>query len=174
MTRSRLQLLLDLADPRIQVVHEILLFSVGGLPLRLLLEGMVCVFDLPLQIIDLLLILLDHFLTEVRSLGQLLLNLFVVLQVLRQVRDHALHLMVLEHEVFRALRLIVEFGRQLHILDHSQLRCTLQLVLIGHRVLHSHCSDLHQHVLSQLVDLLDPVLLDTLDQVAVHLLLILH
>ena len=71
--------------------------------------------------------------------------------------------MVSEHEVLRALRLVVKFGCQLHVLDDSELGRTLQLVLVSNRVLHSNCSDLHQHVFPQLVDLLDPVLLNTCD-----------
>lgn len=40
--------------------------------------------------------------------------------------------MVLEHEILSALRLVVELGRQLHVLNHGELRSALQLVLIRH------------------------------------------
>ena len=65
-----------------------------------------------------------------RALSQLFLDLFVVFEVLRQVSNHRLHLVVLEHQVFRALRLVVQLRSQLHILDHGQLRGALKLVFV--------------------------------------------
>ena len=76
--------------------------------------------------------------------------------------------MILEHEVFSAFGLIVKLCCQLHVLNHSELRSTLQLVLIRHRVLHAHLSYLHEHVLPQLVNLLDPITLNAFNQIVVH------
>ena len=72
----------------------------------------------------------------------------MIFQVLRQVCDHLLHLVVLEHQIFGSLGLVVELGRQLGILYDSQSCRTLKLILIGHRVLHTDGSNLHEHVLS--------------------------
>ena len=55
--------------------------------------------------------------------------------------------MVLEHEILGPLRLVVELRSQLHVLNHGELGCALELVLIRHRVLHADLPDLHQHVL---------------------------
>ena len=69
MTLRGLQLLLDLLDSSVQIVHQILLLSVLGLSLSLLLRSLVTIFNLLLQINDLLLILLDDLLAEMRSLS---------------------------------------------------------------------------------------------------------
>ena len=69
MTLRGLQLLLDLLDSSVQIVHQILLLSVLGLSLGLLLRSLVTIFNLLLQINDLLLILLDDLLAEMRSLS---------------------------------------------------------------------------------------------------------
>lgn len=107
-----------------------------------------------------------------RSLGKFFFYLLVILQVLAQVCNNALHLVVPEHEVLRALRLVVKFGRQLHVLDDGELGRALQLILISHRVLHSNSPDLHQHIFPQLINLFNPVLFDTCDQVVMHCLLL--
>ena len=52
----------------------------------------------------------------------------------------------------------------MHVLDHGELGRALQLILIRDRVLHPNRSNLHQHVLSQLIYLLDTVFLDACDQ----------
>ena len=72
----------------------------------------------------------------------------MIFQVLRQVGDHLLHLVVLEHQIFGSLGLVVELSRQLGILYDSQSCRTLKLILISHRVLHTDGSNLHEHVLS--------------------------
>ena len=125
MTLRRLELLLDLRDACIQVVHQVLLFGVRCLPLGLSFEFVVRVLNLRLQILDLLLVLLNDFLAEVGSFGELFFDLFVILEVLTQVSYNAFHLVVAEHEVFRPLRLVVELRSQLHVLDHSELGCAL-------------------------------------------------
>ena len=103
MTLRGLQLLLDLLDSSIEIVHQILLLSVLGLSLGLLLRSLVTIFDFLLQINDLLLVLLNDLLAEVRSLGQFLLNLFVVFEVFREIADHRLHFMVFEHQILSLL-----------------------------------------------------------------------
>ena len=60
--------------------------------------------------------------------------------------------------------MVVELRRQLHVLDHGELGRALQLILICDRVLHPNRSNLHQHVLAQLIYLLDTVFLDASDQ----------
>jgi hypothetical protein len=72
--------------------------------------------------------------------------------------------MVFEHQVLGLLRLVVQLCRQLHVLNNRQLGCALELVLVGDGVLHADGSDLHEHVFSEFVDLLDPVLLDAFDE----------
>ena len=56
----------------------------------------------------------------------------MVFKVLGQVRDNPLHLMVLEHEILGALRLVVQLSSQLHVLNDGELGRPLKLVLIGH------------------------------------------
>ena len=65
MALSRLKLLFNLLDARVQIVHQILLFSVRGLSLCLRLKLVVRVFYLLLQFLNLLFILLNNFLAEV-------------------------------------------------------------------------------------------------------------
>lgn len=65
MTLRRLELLLNLLDSRIEIIHKILLLGVLRLSLGLLLELLVCIFNLRIQFSDLLLILLNDFLAEV-------------------------------------------------------------------------------------------------------------
>ena len=102
MALRLLQLLLYLVDTRVQVVHQVLLFSINVLPSRVFLELLVIVLDLRLQVHYLLLVLLDDLLAEVGALGELLLDFFMILQVLGQVCDNTLHFVVFEHEIFRA------------------------------------------------------------------------
>lgn len=79
MALRGLQLLLYLLNARVQVVHQVLLLSIRCLSLSLRLELDVRVLDLLFQLLYLLLVLLDHFLAEVGSLGKFFFNLFVVL-----------------------------------------------------------------------------------------------
>ena len=80
--------------------------------------------------------------------------------------------MIFEHQVFRAFGLVVKLGSELHVLNHGQLCGALQLILVGDRVLHAHLADLHQHIFTQLVNLLDSVSLDTLNERLVRSLLL--
>jgi len=99
--------LLYLLDASIQIIHQVLLLRVCRLPFRLCLKLYVGVFYLLLQLLDLLLVLLNDFLAEVGSLCKLFLNLLMVYQLLAQIRNDTFHLMVPEHKVLRALRLVV-------------------------------------------------------------------
>ena len=132
MTLGRLELLFDLTDASVEIVHQVLLLRIGSLPLRLGLELTIRVLDFFLEVLDLLFVLLYDFLAEVRPFSKLFLDLFVVLQVLAQVCDDAFHLVVAEHQVFRPLRLVIQLGCELHVLDNGELGRTLQLVLISH------------------------------------------
>ena len=130
--------------------------------------------DLVLQLCDLLLVLLDDLLAEVRSFGKLFLDLFVILQVFGQVSNYRLHFVIFEHQVLSALRLVVQLSSELHVLNDCKFGSTLQLILVGHRVLHSDLSDLHQHVFPELVNLLDTVALDAFNQSFVRSLLLIY
>ena len=70
----------------------------------------------------------DDLLAEVRPLGELLLNFFVNRDVPVQRLDQGLLLVILRHELFSLLRLILQLARQLYILDLGQPRRCLLLV----------------------------------------------
>ena len=110
----------------------------------------------------------DHLLTEVGPLGQLLLDFFMVGEVFLQVRYHGLHLMVPEHDVLCALALVVQLGCQLHVLQNGKSRGALQLLFVCHRVLHANSPDLHQHIFTEPVNLLQSLFFDAFK----HLLLV--
>ena len=78
------------------------MLSINGMTSRIFLKLFVSVLYFRLQVHNLLLVLLDDLLAEVGALSELLLDFFVVFQVLRQVRYNTLHFMVFEHEVLRA------------------------------------------------------------------------
>ena len=107
MTLSRLQLRLDLLDARVQIIHQVLLFSILCRLFTLVLRLLVCLGNLILQLCDLLLVLLDNFLAEMTAFSKFIFDLFVIFQILCQICNHGLHLMILEHQVFGALRLVV-------------------------------------------------------------------
>ena len=69
MILRRLQLLLDLCDACVQIVHQVLLLSVRSLAFGLCLEFIIRILNLLLEILDLLFVLLNDFLTEMRSFG---------------------------------------------------------------------------------------------------------
>ena len=98
------------------------------------------------------------------ALSQFFLNLLVILQVFLQIGDDALHLVIFEHKVFGALRLVVELGCELHVLDDCEFGRALQLVFIRDRVFHAHLPYLHEHVLPQFVDLLDTIALNAIKE----------
>lgn len=107
MTLRRLQLLLDLLNSRVQVIHQVLLLSVLHLPPRLLFLLHVNIFDLFLKVFDLLFVLLDDFLAEMTALSQLFLHFFVVFEVFLKLSNLALHRVVFKHESLCAFRLVV-------------------------------------------------------------------
>ena len=78
------------------------MLSINCVTSHVFLELLVSILNLSLQVYYLLLVLLDDLLAEVGALSELLLDFFVVFQVLRQVRYNTLHFMVFEHEVLRA------------------------------------------------------------------------
>ena len=83
---------------------------------------LLCLLQVLFQLFNLLLVLLDHFLAEVGPLGQLMLNLLVVVQVLAQSFDDLAHLVIFVHLVLCLLRLVLKFTGQGGILDHGQFR----------------------------------------------------
>ena len=80
--------------------------------------------------------------------------------------------MIFEHQVFRALGLVVKLGSELHVLNHGELCGALELILVRDGVLHADLADLHQHIFTQLVNLLNPVTLDALNERFVRSLLL--
>ena len=107
MTLSRLELRLDLLDARVQIIHQVLLFSILCCLFTLVLRLLVCLGNLILQLCDLLLVLLDNLLAEMTAFSKFIFDLFVIFQILCQICNYGLHLMILEHQVFGALRLVV-------------------------------------------------------------------
>ena len=81
MILRRLQFLFDLRDALVEVVHQVLLLVIDCPLLFLLLKLLVSVLDLSLKLFYLAFVLLDNFLTEMRSLGELILYLLVIGQV---------------------------------------------------------------------------------------------
>ena len=108
MVSSCRKFLLDLRDPLVEIVHQVLLLIIDIFLIFINLESLVSIADLLLQLLDLCGILLDNLLTEVRTLCQLFLNFLVIRQVLRQILNDACHLVVLVHQVLSLHRLILE------------------------------------------------------------------
>ena len=98
------------------------------------------------------------------SFSQFFLYLLVILQVFLQIGDDSFHLMIFEHKVLSPFGLVVELGCELHVLDDCELGGALQLVFICDRVFHAHLPYLHEHVLPQLVDLLDTIALNAIKE----------
>lgn len=147
------QFALNCLDPLVQVVLEVGLVvgHFADSPWFRCLE----VSDFILQLLDLFLVLFDDFLTEVRPLGQLLLDFLVVGQVPLQVGDPLLHDMVLVHQVLSLLRLVLELASQLHVLDDRKLGGADQLVFVHVKHLDLDCPNLEQHLFPQRIDLLN-------------------
>ena len=82
------------------------------------------------DIIQLLLLSLDNFLAEVRTLGQFLLHLLVDLNLALVRLNLLLHLVVLVDKNFGLLGLMLQFGGKLMILEDSQVSGRLQLLVI--------------------------------------------
>lgn len=99
MILRRLQFLLDLRDALVEVVHQVLLLVIDCPLLLLFLELLVSVLDLCLKLFYLAFVLLDNFLTEMRSLGELVLYLLVIGQVFLKILNDACHLVVFVHKV---------------------------------------------------------------------------
>ena len=87
MTLRHGQLLFNLGNAGVEVIHQVLLLSVLRRPLRLLLHALVILRNLRLQLLDLLLVLMDDFLAEVAAFCKFFFHFFMVLQVLGQVGD---------------------------------------------------------------------------------------
>ena len=136
-----------------------------------LLELLVVITYLLLQRLDLSRILLDDLLAEVRSLGKLLLNFFVIGKVLRQILDNACHRFVLVHQMLSLHRLVLKFTSQLRILANCQPRGPDQLVFVHVEHLDFDVSDLKKHLFPQIVNLMDFVLLNVCEDLRMSSLL---
>jgi hypothetical protein len=84
-----------------------------------------------------------------------LLDFTVVRQVTLKGLDSLLHHVVLVHQIFRLHRVVLEFSSELNILDDGKFGSAHELVLVHVQHLHLHSSNLQQHLLSQVVNLLD-------------------
>ena len=128
--------LLDLIDLRLQEFDELFVTLLLLLTNHLSL-GLVVTLLLLLQIGDLLFVLLhlgvqlgDHFLTEVRSFCEFVLDLLVNLNVLLQANDLLSHLVILVEQSLSLFRLELQLARELVVLLNGQLRCVFQLGFI--------------------------------------------
>ena len=71
-------------------------------------------------------------------------------------------------------RLVVKFSSQLSVLNDCQLGGALELIFLGDGVLHPHLSDLHQHLFTQLICLLNYLLRYVLDDSFLSSLLLIY
>ena len=106
---------------------------------------------------ELLLEPLDHFLAEVTSLGELLLDLLVDLDLALVRLDLCLHLIVLEDEDLSLLRLMLQLGGQLMVLKDSQMRSCLQLLIVHGQQVRLRLLDVEEHLFAQLLSLFYPI-----------------
>lgn len=91
------------------------------------------------------------------SLSKLLLHLFVDLDLTLVSLDLRLHLVVLEDEDLRLLRLMLKFSGQLMVLQNGQVRRSLQLLVVHGEQVCLGLFDVKEHLLSQLFCLLDAI-----------------
>lgn len=84
----------------------------------------------------------------------------MIYQISFQSFYYAPHLVAFVHLVFRLLGLILEFTRQTCILDDCKFSGAYQLVFVHVKHFDFNSSDLQKHVLPQLVDLHDFVMLN--------------
>ena len=77
--------------------------------------------------------------------------------------------MILVHQVLSLLRLVFKLACQLNVLDNRQLSRANKLVLVHVEHLDLDCPDLHQHLLSECIDLLYLLLFDLVDNFGVRL-----
>ena len=110
-----------------------------------------------LRIGELLLEPLDDFLAEVTSLGELLLDLFVDLDLALVRLDLCFHLVVLENEDLRLLRLMLQLGGQLMVLEDSQMCRCLQLLIVHGQQVRLRLLDVEEHFFAQLLSLFYPI-----------------
>lgn len=94
---------------------------------------------------------LDDFLAEVRSLGQLLLNFLMNVNVTDERLNLLLVLIVLQEQFLSLLRLELELGRELTVLEDGEAGRRLQLLIVQREQVRLGLFDLEQHLLSQLL-----------------------
>ena len=168
------ELLLDLLDSLVEIILQILLFGVLHLFTALnLILGILRVYVL-LKLLDLLLKLCDYFLTVEWSLGKLFLNVLMINKIFLKVGDYVGHFMILQNQVLCLSWLVVQFCSQLSVLHNCKLGSALQLIFFRDWVLHPHLPNLHQHLLSQFISLLDDLLLDVINHSLLCFMLLLY
>lgn len=100
---------------------------------------------------------LDDFLAEVGPLGQLFLDFLVDLDLALVSLNLLLHLVILEDEDLGLLRLVLQLGRQLVVLQDRQVRRCLQLLVVHSQEVGLRLLDVEEHLFAELFGLLDPV-----------------
>lgn len=71
--------------------------------------------------------------------------------------------MILVHQMFSLLRLVLQFTSQLGILNHRELRSADQLLFVQVEHVDFDCADLQQHFFTQFFDFLHFFIFDLLD-----------
>ena len=142
---NMLQLLLEEVDHFLVVLCRLLLGHLGYLIIVALLLFLFEGGRLSLK-------LLNDLLAEVRSLGQLLLHVLVDADLTFKPLDGLLHLVVLEQQLLSLLRLMVQLGSQLMILQDLEARRRLHLLLVERDQVGLGLRDLVLHLLLQLGD----------------------
>ena len=109
------------------------------------------------NIVELLLLPLDHFLTEVGTFCQLLLDFLVNLDLTLVRLNLLLHLIVLVYEDLGLLGLVLQFCGQLVVLKNSEMSRRLQLLVIHGQEIGLSLLDIEEHLFAKLLSLTDSV-----------------
>ena len=153
------QFVLNIFKLVFQEVHEVVVL-VGVRGAELVLSGFSLARDahhswlaclsfkpLGLQLLDLLLLLLDDLLAEMASLGKLLLDFLVDLDVSLVGLNLFLLFVVAEEEVLSLLGLVLKLGGKLLVLEDGQGGGSLKLLVIEGKQVSLSLLDLIEHLL---------------------------
>lgn len=92
-----------------------------------------------------------------RSLCELLLYLLVDLNLTLVSLNLLLHLVILKDQYLSLLRLVLQLCSQLVVLQDSQMRSRLQLLVIHGQKVRLRLLNVEKHLFAQLLGLLDPI-----------------
>jgi len=123
--------------------------------------GTLCVHSR--SVLQLLLQSLDNFLAEVGALSKLFLDFFMDFNLALVGLDLLLHLVVLKDEDLRLLRLVLELGRKLVILQNGQVSRGLQLLIIHGKQIGLGLLNVKKHFFAQLLSFLNAIKLLLID-----------